>query len=122
CATGFKQGFGHDPLLSRLVADHGLATRDRWIVLAPDSTVPALTDDTRTLSLAGVAGQSAYPAADTLVGAKYAARGVLPRVRPCRTLSGAASTRAGRMHWRLPWRPGSSRWCCTGGGRWKLPG
>jgi hypothetical protein len=34
--------------------------------------------------LAGVAGQWAFPAADTLVGAKYAARGLLARVR-CRT-------------------------------------
>jgi cation diffusion facilitator CzcD-associated flavoprotein CzcO len=85
CATGFKQGFRHDPLLSRLVADHGLETRDRWIVLAPDSSVPALTDATRTLTLAGVAGQWAYPAADTLVGAKYAARAFLRRVKACPT-------------------------------------
>src|SRR5262249_57102951 len=81
CATGFKQGFGHDPLLSRLVSDHGLETRDRWIVLASDSTVPALTDATRTLALAGVAGQWAYPAADTLVGAQYAARAFLRRAK-----------------------------------------
>jgi cation diffusion facilitator CzcD-associated flavoprotein CzcO len=85
CATGFRQGFSHDPLLARLVGDHGLETRERWIVLAPDSTVPALTDDTRTLSVAGVAGQWAYPGADTLVGAKYAARGFLRRVETCRT-------------------------------------
>jgi hypothetical protein len=85
CATGFRQGFTHDPLLARLVFDHGLETRDRWIVLAPDSTVPALTDETRTLSVAGVAGQWAYPGADTLVGAKYAARGFLRRVEACRT-------------------------------------
>jgi hypothetical protein len=85
CATGFKQGFRHDALLSRLVADHRLETRERWIVLAPDSTVPSLTDDTRTLALAGVAGQWAYPAADTLVGAKYAARAFLRRVKACRT-------------------------------------
>jgi hypothetical protein len=85
CATGFRQGFGHDPLLARLVADHGLETRERWIVLAPDSTVPSLTDDTRTLSIAGAAGQWAYPGADTLVGAKYAARGFLRRVKACRT-------------------------------------
>jgi cation diffusion facilitator CzcD-associated flavoprotein CzcO len=85
CATGFRQGFGHDPLLVRLVAGHALETRERWIVLAPDSTVPALTDETRTLSIAGVAGQWAYPGADTLVGAKYAARGFLRRVEACRT-------------------------------------
>jgi len=60
-------------------------SRDRWIVLAPDCTVPALSDGTRTLALAGVAAQWAYPAADTLVGAKYAARGFLRRVQACRT-------------------------------------
>jgi cation diffusion facilitator CzcD-associated flavoprotein CzcO len=81
CATGFKRGFAHDPLLARLVADHGLETHDRWIALASDCTVPALTDETRTLALAGVAAQWAYPAADTLVGAKYAARGFLRRCR-----------------------------------------
>jgi len=81
CATGFRRGFRHDPLLARLVADHGLETEGRWIVLAPDSTVPALTDATRTLSLAGAPAQWAYPAADTLVGAKYAARRFLVRCR-----------------------------------------
>jgi cation diffusion facilitator CzcD-associated flavoprotein CzcO len=85
CATGFRRGFEHDPLLRRLVDDHGLETEDRWIVLAADSTVPALTDASRTLSIAGVAGQWAYPAADTLVGMKYAARRFLRRVRRCRT-------------------------------------
>ncbi len=44
-ATGFRQGFRHDPLLADLVDAHDLATHDRWIVLAPDSTVAALTDD-----------------------------------------------------------------------------
>ena len=84
CATGFLRGFRHDPLLARLVAEHGLETEDRWIVLAPDSTVPALTDGRRTLALAGVAGQWAYPAADTLVGMKYAARRFARRAA-CRT-------------------------------------
>jgi hypothetical protein len=82
-ATGFKAGFRHDALLADLVAEHGLATHDRWIVLARDSTVDALTDDARTLSIAGVAGQWAFPAADTIAGAKYAARAFLRRV--CRT-------------------------------------
>lgn len=82
-ATGFKRGYAHDPLLAALVRDHGLETHDRWIVLAPDSTVPELTDDRRTLSIAGVAGQWAFPAADTIAGAKYAARAFLERV--CRT-------------------------------------
>ncbi len=82
-ATGFKHGFRHDPLLNDLVAAHELETHDHWIVLAPDSTIPALTDDTRTLSLAGVAAQWAFPAADTIAGAKYAARAHLRRI--CRT-------------------------------------
>ena len=85
CATGFRRGFAHDPLLARLVAEHGLETAEGWIVLAPDSTVPALTDDRRTLALAGVPGQWAFPAADTLMGAKYAARRFLRRVQACRT-------------------------------------
>jgi cation diffusion facilitator CzcD-associated flavoprotein CzcO len=85
CATGFRRGFAHDPLLARLVADHGLETHDRWIALAPDCSVPSLTDGERTLALAGVAAQWAYPAADTLVGAKYAARGFLRKVQACRT-------------------------------------
>jgi cation diffusion facilitator CzcD-associated flavoprotein CzcO len=85
CATGFRRGFQADPLLDRLVADHGLETYGDRIVLAPDSTVPALSDGDRTLALAGVAAQWAYPGADTLVGAKYAARGFLRRVKACRT-------------------------------------
>src|SRR5581483_9140493 len=82
-ATGFKRGWRCDSLLSDLVAGHELKTVDRWIVLAPDSTVPSLTDDKRTLSVAGVAGQWAFPAADTIAGAKYAARAFLRNV--CRT-------------------------------------
>lgn len=85
CATGFERGLQRDPLLARLVAEHGLETEDRWIVLADDSTVPALTDGTRTLALAGVPGQWAFPAADTLVGMKVAARGFRHRVLSCRT-------------------------------------
>ena len=54
-------------------------------MLAPDSTIPALTGPERTLSLAGIAGQWAFPAADTLMGAKYAARGFLRRVLACRS-------------------------------------
>jgi cation diffusion facilitator CzcD-associated flavoprotein CzcO len=85
CATGFKRGFEHDPLLRRLVSEHELATADRWIVLDGDSTVPALTDGTRTLALAGVAAQWAFPAADTLVGMKVAARGFRRRIESCPT-------------------------------------
>lgn len=85
CATGFKRGFRHDPLLACLVDDHSLETHATWIALAPDCTVPGLTDGSRTLSLAGAPAQWAYPAADTLVGAKYAARRFLRRVRACPT-------------------------------------
>ena len=85
CATGFHRGFVHDELLRRLVADHGLETHGRWLVLAPDSTVPGLTDPGRTLAVAGVQAQWAYPAADTLAGMKYAARRFLRRVKACRT-------------------------------------
>jgi hypothetical protein len=85
CATGFKRGYRHDPLLAALVAAHRLETADSWIVLAADSTVPGLTDADRTLALAGAPGQWAFPAADTLVGAKYAARGFLRRAQAWRT-------------------------------------
>jgi cation diffusion facilitator CzcD-associated flavoprotein CzcO len=81
CATGFLRGFQHDPLLRRLVEEQSLETYQEWIVLDRDSTVPALTDERRTLALAGVAAQWAFPAADTLVGAKVAARGLLARCR-----------------------------------------
>jgi len=82
CATGFRRGYAEDPLLARLVADHDLAVHDRWILVDPDCSVPALTDASRTLALAGIAAQWAYPAADTVAGAKYAARAFL---RACRT-------------------------------------
>jgi pyridine nucleotide-disulfide oxidoreductase len=85
CATGFLRGYAHDPLLARLVAEHGLETEGRWLVLAPDATVAGLTDASRTLAVTGVASQWAYPAADTLVGMKYVARRFLRRVRACRT-------------------------------------
>jgi cation diffusion facilitator CzcD-associated flavoprotein CzcO len=81
CATGFLRGYRHDPLLAALVDEHGLATVDGRLALAPDSTVPELTDETRTLAVAGVAGQWAYPAADTLMGARYAAHHFLRRCR-----------------------------------------
>ncbi len=84
CATGFKRGFDQDPLLARLVEDHGLTTASRWIILAPDSTVPGLSDEGRTLALAGAPAQWAFPASDTLAGARYAAHGFLRRVRRCR--------------------------------------
>jgi hypothetical protein len=85
CATGFLRGFRHDPLLARLADDHGLATEARWLVLDDDSCVPGLSDSTRTLALAGAPAQWAYPAADTLVGMKWAARRFARRVRGCPT-------------------------------------
>ena len=81
CATGFRRGYAHDPLLARVVAEHGVETKDGWIVLARDGSIPSLTDATRTLTLAGVAAQWAFPAADTLTGAKYIAHGFLRRCR-----------------------------------------
>ena len=85
CATGFRRGFEHDALLHALVEEHGLDVEERWIVLAPDGTVPALTDESRTLALSGVPAQWAYPAADTLVGMKYVARRFLRKVEACPT-------------------------------------
>jgi hypothetical protein len=80
CATGFRRGFRNDPMLHDLVEEHGLETAGDWIVLDPDGSVPALTRPGRTLALAGVPGQWAFPAADTLAGAKYAARRFVRRV------------------------------------------
>jgi len=85
CATGFLRGYASDPLLARLVDEHELVTHDDWIVLDPDGAVPALSDGTRTLALAGAPAQWAHPAADTLAGAKYVAHGFLRRVKACRT-------------------------------------
>jgi hypothetical protein len=85
CATGFQRGFRHDPLLANLVSEHGLETAEDWIVLDLDCTVPSLTDSERTIALAGVPAQWAFPAADTLAGAKYAGRRFLRRIQRCRT-------------------------------------
>jgi hypothetical protein len=85
CATGFRRGYRENPLLRRLVEEHRVPTAEDWIVLAPDSTVPSHTDSSRTLALAGAPAQWAFPAADTVVGAKYSARGFLGRVKACRT-------------------------------------
>ncbi len=85
CATGFRRGFEADPLLARVVREFGVEIADGWIVLDDDSTVPALTDDGRTLALAGACAQWAHPGADTVVGMKSAARGFLRRVRRWRT-------------------------------------
>jgi cation diffusion facilitator CzcD-associated flavoprotein CzcO len=85
CATGFVGGFRADPLLATLADEHGLATADDWIVLDRDATVPSLTDATRTLALAGAPAQWAFPAADTLAGARYVGHAFLGRVKACRT-------------------------------------
>lgn len=82
-ATGFRKGWREAPLLAALVEAHGLETHDRWLALDDDSTVPMLTGARRTLALAGVQAQWAYPAADTLVGMKFAARCFLRRVQAC---------------------------------------
>ena len=84
-ATGFRKGFSHDPLLARLVAEHDLETADDWLVLDADSAVPGLSDETRTLALAGAPAQWAFPAADTLAGARYGAHRFLQRIQACRT-------------------------------------
>jgi cation diffusion facilitator CzcD-associated flavoprotein CzcO len=81
CATGFLRGLDHDPLLGPLAAEHDLPRHGPWLELGPDSTVPALTDRQRTLALAGASAQWAYPAADTLMGARYAAHAFLRRCR-----------------------------------------
>jgi hypothetical protein len=85
CATGFRRGFRHDPLLARLVAEHDLETADEWLVLDPDSTVPGLSDARRTLAVGGAPAQWAFPAADTLAGARYAAHKFLQRIESCPT-------------------------------------
>ena len=85
CATGFLRGFHHDSLLARLVDEHGLETVDGWIVVEADGSVPALTDATRTLALAGGPAQWAFPAADTLAGARYVGHGFLRRIKACPT-------------------------------------
>ncbi len=85
CATGFLRGFRRDPLLARLVDDHGLETFDRWIVVDADGSVPGLTDATRTLALTGAPAQWAFPAADTLAGARYVGHRFTRRLRACRS-------------------------------------
>ena len=85
CATGFLRGFEHDRLLARLVREHALETVEGWIVLDSDGSVPGLTDSPRTLAFAGAPAQWAFPAADTLAGARSSAHGFLRRVGSCRT-------------------------------------
>jgi cation diffusion facilitator CzcD-associated flavoprotein CzcO len=81
CATGFLRGYANDPLLARLVDEHGLATIDGLLVLNDDATLPGLTDDSRTLAVSGVHAQWAFPAADTLSGMRWVAHRFLRRCR-----------------------------------------
>jgi hypothetical protein len=82
CATGFRRGFQHDPVLARLADEHALERANGWLVLDDDATVAALTDPSRTLAVSGVHAQWAFPAADTLAGMRYVAHRF---VRRCRT-------------------------------------
>ena len=118
CATGFQRGFEHDPLLAR-ARRRARASRPRSAGSSSPTTrpCPALTDATRTLALAGVPAQWAFPAADTLVGMKVAARGfrrgsshVLHAERPNRD---AARGRAAAV----PRRRRALARSCTSGGR-----
>jgi len=81
CATGFRRGFRHDVVLAALVDEQELATVADWIVLDPDGTVPRLTGHGRTLALAGVHAQWAFPAADTLAGMRYIGHRFVDRCR-----------------------------------------
>ena len=92
-ATGFRKGWREDPLLADLVTAHELETHDRFLELAPDSTVPALTNERRTLSIAGVAGQWAFPAADTIAGSQVRC--------PCVHSTRMSYTLTGRIQSRL---------------------
>jgi cation diffusion facilitator CzcD-associated flavoprotein CzcO len=76
CGTGFVHGVAHESLLA------SLPRQGEWLELAPDATVPSLTDGTRTLAVSGVHAQWAFPAADTLAGMRYVAHRF---VRRCRT-------------------------------------
>ncbi len=84
CATGFVHGYSNEPLLRRLAAEHLLETANGRLILDDDASVPALTDESRTLALSGIHAQWTYPAADTLMGMRYVAHGFLRR---CRTRS-----------------------------------
>ena len=58
----------------------GLSTREAMAAILLGTAL-----GTVLLALAGVAAQWAFPAADTIAGAKYAARGFLKRIQRCRT-------------------------------------
>ena len=84
CATGFVRGFSGHPVLCALVEHDGVDAVESWIVLESDCSVRRLSNERRTLAVAGVCAQWAFPAADTLVGARYAAHHFVRRVLRCR--------------------------------------
>ena len=94
CATGFLRGFQHDPLLRALATEHDLETFGDWIVLDPDSTVPALTDERADARTRGRCGAVGVP------GGRHARRREVRGARPAR--EGAMSyTLRGRIESRL---------------------
>jgi hypothetical protein len=76
CATGFRRGAQHEPLLAQLPRNAD------WVELDADANVPSLTDATRTLAVSGAQAQWAFPAADTLAGMRWVAHRF---ARRCRT-------------------------------------
>ena len=95
CATGFLRGFRHDPLLARLVDEQGLETVEGWIVLEPDGSVPALTDELADARARGRAGAVGVP------GRGHARRCALRRPRVPAEDQGMSYTLRGRVESRL---------------------
>ena len=91
CATGFQRGFRHDPLLARLVDEHGLETADGWLVLAADCTVPALTDGDADARGRGRRGAVGVP------GRRHAGRREVRRARLPAQGEGMSYTLRGRI-------------------------
>ena len=129
CATGFTRGYrarsaARAPRCRARARHGGQLDRPRAGLHGR-----SLTDGERTLAIAGVAGQWAFPAADTLMGAKSAARGFVRKVRrvvhaerPDR-VAPRGRARAAPRGWRsLPWSsPSGGRSRSRGHGR-RRPG
>ena len=123
CATGFLRGFQHDPLLAR--ARRRARARDgRRLDRARTGLrpCPALTDDTRTLALAGVAGAVGLP------GRRHARRRAVRRPRlPAKgqvvsyTLRGRIESRLAALAAGRSRPPACSPPRCTAGGRSSPP-